>query len=108
MVKRKKSRAALDGMHWGPLGEVTNIPASSSSSVQNDNAKEATVTRPLQPSAALKLKGEEKDKWWSIGRGRKDSKDKSVKEGKENKEGARAKCKFVYLTVFLPDLIRVL
>jgi serine/arginine repetitive matrix protein 2 len=92
MVKKKKSRAALDGMHWGPLGEVTNIPASSSSAVKNENAKEDTATRPLQPSAVLKLKGEEKDKWWSIGRGR-----NSVKEGKENR---RRKCKLVCLNTF--------
>src|SRR6266576_118796 len=97
MVKKKKSRAALDGMRWGPLGEVTNIPASSSSTVKNENAREAAATRPLQPSAVLKLKGEEKDKWWSIRHGRKDSKDKSVKEGKENKHRAYAKCKLVYL-----------
>ena len=91
MVKKKKSRAALDGMRWGPLGEVTNVPASGSNS--NVKAKE---TAQLQPSGFLKVKGEEKDKWWSIGRGRKDSKDKSAKEGKENKPhdsfNTRAKC----------------
>jgi len=56
-VKKKKSRAALDGMHWGPFrGEVTNIPALSSSAVKNENAKEDAATRPLQPSVVLKLK----------------------------------------------------
>ncbi|KAI0051553.1 hypothetical protein FA95DRAFT_1580533 [Auriscalpium vulgare] len=60
MVKKKKSRAALDGLKWGPLGETTNIPPAASSS------------NPL-----LKVKSEEKDKWWSIGRGRKDSKEKA-------------------------------
>ena len=65
MVKKKKSRAALDGMKWGPLGEVTNVP-----SAPKENGK---------PSAGnlLKVKTEEKEKWWSIGRGRKDSKEKA-------------------------------
>ncbi|KAF5376919.1 hypothetical protein D9615_007315 [Tricholomella constricta] len=62
MVKKKKSRVALDGMRWGALGEVTNVPA---------------VTAPKEAPALLKVKGEEKDKWWSIGRGRKDSKEKT-------------------------------
>ncbi|KAI0064426.1 hypothetical protein BV25DRAFT_322323 [Artomyces pyxidatus] len=65
MVKKKKSRAALDGLRWGPLGEVTNVPSGSSSTL-------------------LKPKAEEKEKWWSIGKGRKDSKDKT-------KAAARAK-----------------
>lgn len=81
MVKKKKSRVALDGMKWGPLGEVTNVPS---------------VT-PKEAPALLKVKTEEKEKWWSIGRGRKDSKEKT-KEAKENK--SRAICKtllFVYL-----------
>jgi serine/arginine repetitive matrix protein 2 len=90
MVRKKKSRAALDGMRWGPMGEVTNVPASSSV-VKNEKPKEA----PLQPSAVSKVKGEENNKWWSIGRGRRDSKDKSVKEGKENMQQARAKCMVV-------------
>lgn len=72
MVKKKKSRVALDGMRWGALGEVTNVPA---------------VTAPQKPSALLKVKGEEKDKWWSIGRGRKDSKEKT----KETKPQEKSK-----------------
>lgn len=105
MVKKKKSRAALDGMHWGPLGEVTNVPASSSN-VKKENPKEAT--QPLQPSAVLKAKGEENSKWWSIGRGRRDSKDKSVKEGKENKQQARAKCMLFFLSQVLFHDLRTL
>ena len=97
MVKKKRSRAALDGMRWGPLGEVTNVPTSSSE-VKNEKPKAAT--QPLQPSAVLKVKGEENNKWWSIGRSRKDSKDKSVKEGKENKQQSRAKCMVVSLQFF--------
>jgi hypothetical protein len=75
MVKKKKSRAALDGMQWGPLGEVTNV---------------APVPPPKQ--SFLRPKSEEKEKWWTIGRGRKDSKEKS-KEAERQKDIARSKCK---------------
>ncbi|KAF8060726.1 hypothetical protein FPV67DRAFT_304096 [Lyophyllum atratum] len=77
MVKKKKSRVALDGMRWGALGEVTNVPA---------------VT-PKEAPALLKVKSEEKDKWWSIGRGRKDSKEKEKEKAKEarDKSATRAK-----------------
>ncbi|KAH0838886.1 hypothetical protein J3R83DRAFT_7313 [Lanmaoa asiatica] len=70
MVKKKKSRLALDGMQWGTLGEVTNVPA---------------VTKPKEKrgkkDSLLKVKVDENQKWWSIGRGRKDSKEKD--KGKE-------------------------
>jgi hypothetical protein len=75
MVKKKKSRAALDGMQWGPLGEVTNV---------------APVPPPKQ--SFLRPKSEEKEKWWTIGRGRKDSKEKS-KEAERQKDKAWSKCK---------------
>ena len=60
MVKKKKSRASLSALKWGAVGEVTNT-------VQT---KDTTQT--------LRLKNEDKEKWWTIGRGRKDSKDKRV------------------------------
>ena len=81
MVK-KKSRAALDGMRWDPLGEVTNVTAAVSS-------KDGNVSKEIKENNILKVKAEEKEKWWSIGRGRKDTKD-IAKEGKEN---MRRKCK---------------
>ncbi|KAI0266456.1 hypothetical protein BC834DRAFT_129548 [Gloeopeniophorella convolvens] len=65
MVKKKKSRAALSGLKWGTLGEVTNIAQGKSSS---------------QPP---KVKNDGKEKWWSISRGRKVSKDKRSSD-KEN------------------------
>ncbi|KAF8814601.1 hypothetical protein BYT27DRAFT_7249906 [Phlegmacium glaucopus] len=68
MVKKKKSRAALDGMAWGALGEVTNVPK----------------VPPKETAPLLKVKNEEKEKWWTLGRGRKDSKEKT-KENKEKK-----------------------
>ncbi|OSC98903.1 hypothetical protein PYCCODRAFT_1470720 [Trametes coccinea BRFM310] len=75
VVKKKKSRLALDGMKWGTLGEVTNVPAApkEQKSAPSDNL--------------LKVKGDENQKWWSIGRGRKDSKGKD----KEQKAPARSK-----------------
>jgi serine/arginine repetitive matrix protein 2 len=67
MVKKKKSRVGLDAVRWGPgaLDEVTNVNV-----ITNASAS-------VLPKEVGKLKGEEKDgKWWSIGRGRKDSKEK--------------------------------
>ncbi|EMD32355.1 hypothetical protein CERSUDRAFT_108803 [Gelatoporia subvermispora B] len=72
VVKKKKSRLGLDGMKWGTLGEVTNIPATAK------DAKQASTDN------LLKVKGDDSQRWWSIGRGRKDSKEN--KEHKENKE----------------------
>jgi serine/arginine repetitive matrix protein 2 len=62
MVKKKKSRAALSGLKWGTLADVTNSAPS----------KDSTQT--------VRLKNEDKEKWWSIGRGRKDSKDMKIIE----------------------------
>ena len=76
VVKKKKSRLGLDGMKWGALGEVTNIPAA---------PKEQPKAAPVEN--LLKVKGDENQKWWSIGRGRKDSKGKE----KEQKVPARSK-----------------
>ncbi|KAF8148662.1 hypothetical protein B0H34DRAFT_802878 [Crassisporium funariophilum] len=78
MVKKKKSRAALDGMAWGALGEVTNVP-----SLPKGEKKEAP--------GLLKVKEGEKEKWWSIGRGRKDSKEKT----KESKMSSKP-VEFIY------------
>jgi hypothetical protein len=95
VVKKQKSRAALDDMGWGPtnangssgrgvLGEVTN---GSSSDLLSKKEKEG--------GGMLKVKVDEDKKWWSIGRGRKDSKDeRKVKEKeKENAARSRASCK---------------
>ena len=72
MVKKKKSRLGLDGMQWGTLGEVTNVPP---------------VTKPKEKGGKkeplLKLKVDENQKWWSIGRGRKDSKEKEKVKDKD-------------------------
>ncbi|KAF9527941.1 hypothetical protein CPB83DRAFT_855475 [Crepidotus variabilis] len=85
MVKKKKSRVALDGMSWGALGEVTNVP------------KAAPPMPPMKKKESsnnlLKVKVDEEKKWWSIGRGRKDSKEKN----KENKSSINAQpVEFIY------------
>ncbi|KAJ4485212.1 hypothetical protein J3R30DRAFT_3696531 [Lentinula aciculospora] len=73
MVKKKKSRAGLDGLRWGSgggaLGEVTNVPS---------------VSQPV--TAITKVKAEEKEKWWTLGRGRKDSKEKEKEKVREKSE----------------------
>ncbi|GBE89484.1 hypothetical protein SCP_1601460 [Sparassis crispa] len=66
VAKKKKSRLGLDGMTWGALGEVTNIPA-----VKEQKPKPAPVEN------LLKVKGDENQKWWSIRRGHKDLKEKA-------------------------------
>ncbi|KAJ3573255.1 hypothetical protein NP233_g2552 [Leucocoprinus birnbaumii] len=65
VVKKQKSRGALNGLKWGALGEVTNVP---------NSTRSGSIS-----STVSKLKEEEK-KWWSIGRGRKDSKEKNTRE----------------------------
>ena len=77
MVKKKKSRAALDDVQWGPsaLGEVTNVAS-------NPGASSALPKEPKPIVNTLKIptKADENQnsKWWnvSIGRGRKDAKEK--------------------------------
>ncbi|KAG1849200.1 hypothetical protein F4604DRAFT_1811164 [Suillus subluteus] len=64
VVKKKKSRMALDGMRWGPaLGEVTNIPH-----VKEKEKKEKKKDK----ENASKVKVDEKSGWWTIGKGKKD------------------------------------
>ncbi|KAF8839757.1 hypothetical protein BDN67DRAFT_736710 [Paxillus ammoniavirescens] len=67
MVKKKKSRVALDGMQWGTLGEVTNVPSVAKPKEKGGKKDKENL---------LKVKVDENQKWWSIGRGRKDSKEK--------------------------------
>ncbi|KAA1479222.1 hypothetical protein DENSPDRAFT_830309 [Dentipellis sp. KUC8613] len=71
LVKKKKSRAGLGGVGWGTLGERTNVPA-------------APKEKEKEGKEGLKIKTDEAQKWWTIGRGRKDSKEKKDK-GKRSK-----------------------
>lgn len=72
VVKKKKSRAGLDGLRWGALGDVTNTVKE----VEADKPKSKPKEK-KRPATSLKVKTDEKEKWWTIGRGRKDSKEKA-------------------------------
>ncbi|PSS31100.1 hypothetical protein PHLCEN_2v2356 [Hermanssonia centrifuga] len=80
VVKKKKSRMGLNGMKWGALGEVTNVPQ------QTQMPKDGKV----QNENLLKVKGDENQKWWSIGRGRKDVKE-NAKTGRDKSKETRSK-----------------
>ncbi|KAI5994635.1 hypothetical protein EDC04DRAFT_2910434 [Pisolithus marmoratus] len=69
LVRKNKSCTALDGMTWGMLGEVTNIPSVT-------KPKENKEKSGKKEKEGLIVKVDENQKWWSIGRGRKDSKEK--------------------------------
>lgn len=72
VVKKKKSRAGLDGLRWGALGDVTNTVKEVEAEKPKSKPKEKK-----RPATSLKVKTDEKEKWWTIGRGRKDSKEKA-------------------------------
>lgn len=82
IVKKKKSRAGLDDLQWGPLGDVTNV------SKGRDTEKSKGQMK-IVPST-FKSKGDdkekEKEKWWTLGRIRRDSKEKSTVKEKEGKQ----------------------
>ncbi|KAH8109421.1 hypothetical protein DFH11DRAFT_933783 [Phellopilus nigrolimitatus] len=82
VLKKKKSRAGLDGVRWGTLGDVTNT----GKEVVEQTMKEKPGSVPF------KAKSEEKEKWWTIGRGRRDSKEKEKTKEKE-KENAKGSIK---------------
>jgi hypothetical protein len=81
VVKKKKSRASLSALKWGALGEVTNTVQS----------KDTTQT--------ARSKNEDKEKWWTIGKGRKDSKDKSLVE-----KYARTDSGYLYQRLLVVDV----
>ncbi|OCH91742.1 hypothetical protein OBBRIDRAFT_833966 [Obba rivulosa] len=64
---------------WGTLGEVTNVPSAPK------DAKQASTDN------LLKVKGDDSQRWWSIGRGRKDSKEN--KQNKENRDKPQGRSK---------------
>ena len=71
---------ALNRMAWGALGELTNVPK----------------FPPKEAAPISKMKNEEKEKWWTFGRGRKDSKEKM----KESKESSKHKFSFMNSCLF--------
>lgn len=97
LVKKKKSRRGLDAVAWGPGEENTSNALKPKPSVNapkpkaSENVlKSKSSTNILKPKSKdkensvrakpienlLKPKADENQKWWSIGRGRKDSKEK--------------------------------
>ena len=97
LVKGKKSRLGLDAVAWGPGEEDTgNVlkPKPSANALEpkaSENVLKSKSSKDKENSAKpvehlLKPKGDENQKWWSIGRGRKDT--------KEQKEPRRSKCEY--------------
>ena len=105
LVKRKKSRLGLDAVAWGPgEGETGNAlkpkpsanalkpkasenvlkPKSSTNILKSKSKDKENSVKAKPVEHLLKPKADENQKWWSIGRGRKDS--------KEQKEPRRSKC----------------
>ena len=106
LVKRKKSRLGLDAVAWGPgegdtgsalkpkasanalkpkASEKVLKPKSSANILKPKSKDKENSVRAKPVEHLLKPKVDENQKWWSIGRGRKDSKDQ--------KEPRRSKCK---------------
>lgn len=95
LVKKKKSRLGLDAVAWGPGEEKSsNVlkpkpsanalePKSSTNILKSKDKENSVRVKPVEH--LLRPKADENQKWWSIGRGRKDS--------KEQKEPRRSKCK---------------
>jgi len=96
LVKRKKSRLGLDAVAWGPgEGDTGSVlkpkasanalkPKSSTNILKSKSKDKENSVRAKPVEHLLKPKADENQKWWSISRGRKDS--------KEQKEPHRSKC----------------
>lgn len=95
VVKKKKSRLGLDGLRWGALGEVTNV-----STVPKEKGK--TKNKDKAPVEHLKMKGEDSQRWWSIGRTRKDSKEKGKERENDPQSLSRATCAYIAYTMLIP------
>lgn len=86
VVQKKKSRIGLDGMRWGALDEVTNVPHIDQEEKEEDGERTPTRRSVALPKARKSMEillkgrrgesGDENQKWWSIGRGRKEVKEK--------------------------------
>ena len=108
LVKRKKSRVGLDAVAWGlDEGNMGNVlkPKPSANALKSNASENAlkpkSSTNILKPKSKdkensvraqpiehlLKPKADENQKWWSIGRGRKDAKEQKV---------SRSKCKHLF------------
>ncbi|KAG2024130.1 hypothetical protein CC2G_001714 [Coprinopsis cinerea AmutBmut pab1-1] len=81
VVKKKKSRAGLDGVGWGapPAGADKPVPPVPRSTLGERNMN---IPAAGGEDGMLKVKEDER-KWWSIGRGRKDSKEDKKKDNEK-------------------------
>jgi hypothetical protein len=113
LVKKKKSRLGLDAVAWGAgeenagtalklKGSENVLKPKQSSSIPKPKSKDKENSIKAKPvEYLLKPKSDEGQKWWSIGRGRKDS--------KEQKEPHRSKCRHLShsrMKSQIPDLDR--
>lgn len=84
VLKKKKSRGGLNELRWAALEDVANAAE------ETEVAEVKTIMKKPDPLTTMpSAKSDEKDKWWTLGRRRRDSKDLKFK-GKENSLG-RAK-----------------
>ncbi|KAF5320363.1 hypothetical protein D9611_011342 [Ephemerocybe angulata] len=88
VVKKGRGRGGLEGVGWGPK---TAAGGGGGKGVLGD--VDMNVNGGGKKEGGLKVKGEEGGKWWSIGRGRRDSKEdkKEKARDKENAENVRSK-----------------
>lgn len=84
-VQKKKSRAGLDGIFKGALGDVTNTNEDKGKN-ETKTEKSEKSSKPTSGTLKVKEKRDEKEKWWTIGRSRRDSKEKAKEKANEEKE----------------------
>ncbi len=84
-VQKKKSRAGLDGIFKGALGDVTNTNEEKGKAELKAEKPEKT-SKSNSGTLKVKEKREEKEKWWTLGRSRRDSKGKAKEKASEEKE----------------------
>ncbi|KAF6741921.1 hypothetical protein DFP72DRAFT_1110853, partial [Ephemerocybe angulata] len=99
VVKKGRGRGALEGVGWGPKTSAS----ASTGRVLGD--VDMNTNGGGKKEGGLKVKGEEGGKWWSIGRGRRDSKeDKKEKAREKDKDkengGVRSQSTFLSLLPF--------
>lgn len=93
LIKKKKSRLGLDAVTWGPGENMSNVLKPSANTLKSKASENilkpklsANIPKPRSKDKEnsvrakpvehlLKVKSDEGQKWWSIGRGRKDSKE---------------------------------
>ena len=124
LVKKKKSRLGLDAVTWGPGEGTTNVlkpkssanvlkpkssgnilkPKSSTNIPRTKSTDKENSIRAKPVEHLLKPKSDEGQKWWSIGRGRKDSKE--PKESRSNNRKSPSTFSHSRMKPRIPDLDR--